>query len=167
MNFLIDGYNLMHAIGLVRQGLPEGGLERARLRFLNWLSAGMGGRSETIRVVFDAQNVSRRSPESEHRGIRVLYSFHQTADDLIEELLAGQSGHEKVTVVSNDSRLRIAAQRSRASMFTCEQFVDWLITVPHQSQNPPPVPEKPEQGASADELAEFLEAFSVPKRKKR
>ncbi len=168
MTFLIDGYNLMHAIGLVRKGLPEGGLELARIRFLDWLATSLHGRRDVLRVVFDAQNAPRDSPESDHRGVRVLFAFHQTADDLIEELLAADSTPMHTTVVSNDTRIQTAGRRRGAGVYTSEQFIDWLIADP-ASPRPlaPPKPEKPERSASAEELASWLSVFSTPKRKRR
>jgi predicted RNA-binding protein with PIN domain len=167
VTFLIDGYNLMHAIGLLGQGTPDGGLERARKRFLDWLAAGSKERSESFRVVFDAQNAPRASSETDHRGIRVLFSFRQTADDLIEELLANEQMPARVTVVSNDTRLQASGHRRGTMVFTCEQFLDWLIEDSNASPPPRTQPDKPEQSATQDEMAAWLTAFSTPKRKRR
>lgn len=167
MTFLIDGYNLMHAVGLLRQGIPEGGLERARKRFLDWLATAAKERAALLRVVFDAQSAPRTSPESNHRGVRVLFSFRMTADDLIEELLAVEAIPSRVAVVSNDTRLQAAGNRRGAGVYTCQQFVDWLIADPKEAPPPPPQLDKPEQTATEAEMAAWLTAFSNPKRKRR
>jgi uncharacterized protein len=165
--FLIDGYNLMHAVGLLGQGVPAGGLERARTRFLDWLAIAAEGRSAHLTVVFDALNSPRASPESDHRGIRVLFSFRQTADDTIEELLVSERMPLQVTVVSNDTRLQAAGHRRGTEVKTCEQFVDWLIEEKHASSFTQSEAEKPEQNASDDEMAAWLTEFSKPKLPKR
>jgi len=167
MTFLIDGYNLMHAVGYLRQGIPDGGLERARKRFLDWLATAAKQQTDLLRVVFDAQSSFNKSPESDYRGVRVLFSFKQTADDLIEELLAGESIPSQITVVSNDTRIQAAGNRRGAEVYTCEQFVDYLID--DSKASPPTLPqmEKPEQTATSDEMSEWLKAFSTPKRKRR
>ncbi len=167
MTFLIDGYNLMHATGILGVGTPVGGLERARKRFLDWLATASKERTALLRVVFDAQSAPKQSPESDHRGVRVLFSFRQTADDLIEELLAVEKMPAQVTVVSNDTRLQAAGKRRGTGVYTCEQFVDWLITDANESPSPPLQPDKPEQSATEDEMAAWLSAFSTPKRKRR
>jgi predicted RNA-binding protein with PIN domain len=168
MTFLIDGYNLMHAVGLLPRGTtPQGGLERARIRFLDWLAASSKDRSALLRVVFDAQNAPTASPEAEHKGIHFLFSFHETADDLIEELLASERMPSRVTVVSNDTRLQTAGHRRGAVVKTCQQFVDWLIEKPHESTSPSPEAEKPEQEASPDEMDAWLSAFREPKPRRR
>ena len=104
MTFLIDGYNLMHAVGLARKSLPAGDLKRARTRLLDWLADAAKGRDSTMRVVFDGQSAPAESPEADHRGVRVRFAFRRTADDEIEELLAAESYPSRVMVVSNDSR---------------------------------------------------------------
>jgi predicted RNA-binding protein with PIN domain len=167
VTFLIDGYNLMHAVGLLRQGVPKGELERARTKFLNWLATTAKDRSTALRVVFDARSAPRPSPESEYRGMRILFAFHQTADDLIEEILDAETLPARITVVSNDTRIQASGHRRGATVNTCEQFVDWLIEDSHGSSSPQPLPDKPEQRATADEMAKWLEAFSAPKRKRR
>jgi predicted RNA-binding protein with PIN domain len=168
VTFLIDGYNLMHAVGMLRKGVPEGELARSRTRFLNWLADASKERNALLRVVFDAINSPRASAESEHRGVRVLFAFHRTADDLIEELLAAEGMPSQVTVVSNDTRIQMAGHRRGSAVDTCEQFVDWLIEEKdtHLSPTPVPQPDKPEPTASADEMAAWLSAFSTPKQKK-
>jgi predicted RNA-binding protein with PIN domain len=170
VTFLIDAYNLMHAAGLLRQGLPLGGLERARTRFLDWLADGAKGRDAVLRAVFDAQDAPAASPESDHRGVRVRFAFRRTADDEIEELLAAEQHPSRVTVVSNDTRVQEAGRRRGSAVYTCEDFVDWLIAgaeqapVAHASGSP--TPEKPVPDATADEMAAWLAAFSAPKRPK-
>ena len=168
MTFLIDAYNLMHATGLVRQGLPPKGLERARTRFLDWLAVAVKGRDDVFLAVFDAQEAVGPSPETEHRGIRVRFAFHRTADDEIEELLAAAASARQLAVVSNDSRLQEAGRRREAAVYSCEAFVDWLISRDQGAHAPrSPVPEKPEPKATPDEMAAWLAAFSAPKRRKR
>jgi predicted RNA-binding protein with PIN domain len=170
VTFLIDGYNLMHAVGLLRHGVPAGGLERARTRFLDWLADGVKGRAEVLRVVFDAEKGPAASPESDRRGVRVRFAFRRTADDEIEELLAAEPAPARVTVVSNDARVQAAGRHRGCAVHTCEQFVDWLIeggTPPVAHAAGVPGAEKPESAATPDEMAAWLAAFSAPPPKRR
>jgi predicted RNA-binding protein with PIN domain len=172
VTFLIDGYNLMHAVGLARPGLPAGQLQRARKRFLDWLADAALGRDATLRVVFDAVGASAASPESDHRGVWVRFARGHTADDEIEALLAAEPHPARVTVVSNDSRVREAGRRRGAEFRSCEEFVDWTIEVPRKRTDPPRSleknkPDKPEPAATADEMAAWLAAFTLPPPKRR
>jgi uncharacterized protein len=170
VNFLIDGYNLMHASGLARRGLPAGALHQARGRFLDWLADAAKGRGAAIRVVFDAANTTNHSEESDYRGIRVRFTTGRTADDEIEELLAAEAHPSGITVVSNDSRLRESARRRAAAFLSCEEFIDWTIDPrpPLTAPDPPPArPEKPEAAPTEAEQAALLAAFSRPPAKRR
>ncbi|MBA4188524.1 MAG: hypothetical protein C0467_11010 [Planctomycetaceae bacterium] len=165
MTYLIDGYNLMHAVGMLGLGPVAGGLERARTGFLDWLAAASGKRPEQLRVVFDAEKGRGPSPEANHRGVRVRFAYRRTADDEIEELLAGEKRPTLVTVVSNDVRVQVAGRLSGTAVNTCEEFVDWLIA--DQRKRPAGAgraseDQKPEGASSPDEMAAWLAAFSPP-----
>jgi predicted RNA-binding protein with PIN domain len=165
--FLIDGYNLMHAVGLAARSLPAKAFERARERLLDWLADATDGRGEQLRVVFDARSAPIPSAEYPHRGIRVCFAYGQTADDRIEELLAIEKRPEAVTVVSNDSRVREDARRRGCRVLACQEFVDWLLDDRSDRAQPgSPEPDKPGPAATPDELAAWLAAFSRPNRRK-
>jgi hypothetical protein len=184
VTFLIDGYNLMHAVGLLAHHAARADLNRARARFLDWLADARAarpqqqtsaaraseqteGRDAVLRVVFDAQGAPAASPETDHRGVRVRFAFRQTADDEIEELLAAEPLPGRVTVVSNDSRVQDAGHRRGTAVFTCQQFVDWLIEANRASGGrQSPGDQKHEPTATASELAAWLAAFSAPKPKR-
>jgi predicted RNA-binding protein with PIN domain len=167
VTFLIDAYNLMHAVGLLRQGLPAKGLERARTRFLDWLADAAKGRDAVLCAIFDAQDAPVASAESEYRGVRVRFAYRRTADDEIEELLAAERQPAQVAVVSNDSRVREAGRRCGAVGYSCEEFVDWLMKEAQGADAPrSPQAEKPDPHATPEEMAAWLAAFSTPKRKR-
>jgi predicted RNA-binding protein with PIN domain len=170
VNFLVDGYNLMHASGLARRGLPAGALEKARARLLDWLAQAAVGRGVLIRVVFDSTKQDGAAPDADHRGIRVRFSRGRTADDEIEELLEAEPRPSGFTVVSNDARLREAARRCGAAFLTCQEFIDWAIdprSSPSDRLSSPEAVEKPELFPSESEKAEWLAAFSRPPAKRR
>ena len=166
MTFLIDGYNLMHAVGLVSRTTAAPLFERARTRFLDWLADGVKGRDALLRVVFDAQQAPSPSLETTHRGVRVRFAYQRTADDVIEELVAVEQKPHAVTVVSNDSQVREAARRAECGVASCQEFTDWLIGDDSEYQGAdaprPPEPDKPEP--TAEETDELLRVFSKPKR---
>ena len=169
MTFLIDGYNLMYAAGLATRAMPTAQFERARTRFLDWLADGAKNRAE-LRVVFDAQRAPTPSLETVHRGVRVRFAFRQTADDLIEQLVAEEPKPHAVTVVSNDSRVREAARRAECVTLSCEEFMDWLISASGAQEqgvdtprSPQPEQEKPEP--TTGDVDELLPVFNKPKPK--
>jgi predicted RNA-binding protein with PIN domain len=158
VEFLIDGYNLLHAMGW---GPKAGGisLERSRLRLIEWLAAALGAQSADVLVVFDAVH-GRGQAETVHRGIRIEFSVGQTADDLIESLIAGFQPPNELTVVSNDHRIQQSARRRGVNSWTCGEYVDWLTTKKPLGSAPPAaqVVEKPEL-PTAQEIDEWLQRF--------
>lgn len=164
MTFLIDGYNLMHAVGMLRVGLPQKHLAGARTRFLDWLADAARARPDTLKVVFDAVNGPAPTAEYAHRGVRVRFAFRQTADDQIEELVRAASVPKAAAVVSNDGAVQEAARRRGCAVFTCQGFVDWLQTPPRDPAAPPPPDDKPVTPPTAAELAAWEAAFTTRKK---
>ena len=164
---LIDGYNLLHAVGWAPRRDSAVSLEAARRRLLDWLADAPPNRSAAavFRVVFDAQNAPAASAGQSHRGVLVQFAYRRTADDLIEELLDAEPAPRQVTVVSNDARLREAARRAGSRGWGCQDFLDWLVEaereVPGSPHHRPP--EKPDGPAPPDEAADLLRAFEKPK----
>ena len=117
MSLLIDGYNLLYVSGILGRGSGAGSLQASRLALLNFLAESLG-REESAKttVVFDAHHAPPGLPGIvEHRGIRVRFaSKHESADELIEELIQVDSAPRRLTVVSSDHRIQRAAKRRRA-----------------------------------------------------
>lgn len=117
MSILIDGYNLIIAVGIMGRGTGPGSLERARLALLNFLAESLEpneiGRTT---IVFDAKNAPTGLPRIvAHRGLTVRFaSCYPDADSLIEELITEESAPRNLTVVSSDHRIQRAARRRRA-----------------------------------------------------
>ena len=89
MPFLIDGYNLLHSLGVLHQRVGPTGLRKARLALLGMLHGAFGANAFSITVVFDAAHAPPDAVEhEEHDGIHVWFAIHQReADELIEELI--------------------------------------------------------------------------------
>lgn len=125
--FLIDGYNLIHALGFLAGKAGPGDLERARLRLLDLLKTKFGDQAGDVTVVFDTSHGSRTPQAIDHGGIRVYFSpAGQDADDLIEEFIRRASAPRQLTVVSSDHRLQKAARQRQAVAMSCGEFMDWM-----------------------------------------
>jgi predicted RNA-binding protein with PIN domain len=145
--YLIDGYNLLHAMGVLRGRVGPNGLEKARQRLLGLLAGGFGDEATSVTVVFDAANAPPGAAEAlEFRGLHVRFAVRQDeADDLIEELLRRESAPRRVTLVSDDHRLQQAARRRGCSIQGCGDFLDWLAR--HRRQRTRQLPETAEERA--------------------
>lgn len=165
MRTLIDGYNLMHALGLLGKRLGPDGFRKVRTRFLNDLAAAMGVvEAHQTAVVFDARDPPGHLPrESIYKGITVIFAVDdEDADERIERLIAAHPAAKTLTVVSSDHRIRQAATRRRARSLTAEAFWQGLETPRRGPPSPPPPTAEEEarlHGLSPEEAAEWLEAF--------
>ncbi len=157
MRFLIDGYNLMHALGMA-PAPGSASLARSRLRFVDWLAVESHGKAANLSVVFDSVHAAGGG-EQTHRGIQLRFADARTADDLIEEIIRAEPVPARLTVVSNDHRLLTAATRGGCVAWTCGKFVDWLQTrTKSTSDTVRQEPEKPAVPSGA-EMVEWLERF--------
>ncbi len=129
MALLIDGYNLLHASGILGRGVGPGGLERSRSALLNFLVESLE-EQELARttVVFDAREAPPGLPRvTQHRGLTVRFAEpNSDADELIEQLIRADSAPRKLVVVSSDHRLHRAARRRHAR---CVDSDEWYAEV--------------------------------------
>ncbi len=128
LTFLIDGYNLIHALGLVRKQIAPKELETARRRLLDFLHERLEPLAGDITVVFDAKRKPRHLPSEFAEGrIQVRFAGrNQEADDVIEDLLAQNNVPQRLVVISEDRRLRDAATRRRARSWGAQELLDHL-----------------------------------------
>ncbi|VTS03915.1 NYN domain-containing protein [Tuwongella immobilis] len=168
MLFLIDGYNLMHAMGYVSPKMNGTRFQHARESFLGYLDE-MQPKQVEFLVIFDGTKQSRRSQELRHGRIRVQFSHGEFADDTIESHLQRYHRSMNWTLVSNDTRLHESARRRDCRFWGHEAFLDWLIaaqaiagsqtiiqtiSTPVNTLKPETVPEH--------ELEHWLKAFEMP-----
>jgi hypothetical protein len=160
MRYLIDGYNLLFALGLLtKQGRREA-VEPARLRLLDFLHEHFGDAAAQVAVVFDAARAPRHTPAEEyHRGVHVYYALAGEADDLIEELVRREPVPEGLTVVSDDRRLRESARRGGCGVLRCLDFVERIAFPAAPPAEPsgegPAKPAQPSQRETEEWLREF------------
>jgi predicted RNA-binding protein with PIN domain len=128
---IVDGYNLLHTLGSRRSLGAPGNLQRARAELAGRIAARMteAQRNRTT-IVFDANFENRDLPPSQEvQGIRVEFARDfADADSMIEHLLRKHPTPQSVVVVSNDRRVRVAAERRRARPVDCESWFDGLST---------------------------------------
>jgi predicted RNA-binding protein with PIN domain len=125
MALLIDGYNLLHASGILGRGVGPGSLERSRGALIRFLSESLD--DSVLRrttVVFDAREAPPGLPrEQKQLGLTVRFAEPGSdADALIEQLIASDSSPRRLTVVSSDHRLHKAARRRNATAIDSDRW---------------------------------------------
>jgi uncharacterized protein len=130
MSLIIDGYNLLYAVGVLGGKSGPHRLERARLALLNFLTESLAPEDiPRTAVVFDAHAAPWGAPRTlQHRGLTVHFAArYEDADSLIEELIRRESAPRRLRVVSSDHRLQKAARRRRATAIDSETWYDEVV----------------------------------------
>src|SRR5713226_3992311 len=128
MHYLIDGYNLLHAMGVLHGRAGPMGLEKARLGLLGLLKGTYGEEASAVTVVFDAAQALPGAPALvDYQGIQVRFAVHEPeADDLIESLIQHDSAPKHLTVVSDDHRIQQAARHRHCLVLGCGDYLEGL-----------------------------------------
>jgi predicted RNA-binding protein with PIN domain len=161
--WLIDGYNLLHAVGLLRR--DEGGraLENARRRLLHFLHDALGEPPPDVTVVFDAATPPPGVADAfVFHGLRVRFAVgFDEADDLIEQLIGANPSPRHLRVVSDDHRLQMAARRRGCSLLGCLDFLERLPGLKvSKAEPPPPAAAKSKASVSEEEKDRLREEFT-------
>lgn len=164
MSLIIDGYNLMHAAGIIALGAGPGSLERSRLALLNFIAETVDeSELATTTVVFDAAAAPPGLPRTLlHRGVTVQFSSgYNDADELIEELIAKSTSPRRLTVVSSDHRLHRAARRRKAQAIDSDRWHAQVIAQRNQPRHDrPTAPQKPSTPVAMSEVEFWLKKFT-------
>lgn len=161
MRYLIDGYNLLYATGLVGTQTTPQGVGFARARLVDMLHVTHKNHPGTVTLVFDAERLPRGAAARQNlRGIEVFYAVHHLeADDLLEELIAKSSTPGQMVVVSNDRRVQSAARRRGCQVTSCSEYMDWLLASCRRSAQAVQDAEEKPTVTNAAETAHWVQAF--------
>ncbi|GBD37362.1 hypothetical protein HRbin36_02493 [bacterium HR36] len=159
MLYLVDGYNVLYSLGLLRKESGPRAAARARQALLQRIAAALGAEAHKVLVLFDAARAPADLRRQEQFGpLRVRYSpRHQDADSLIIELAQGYLPSQ-VVIVSADRALRRAARRRKCQCWTPDQFVAWLEQCRRQRLAVPGSDEK--ERLAAQETQTWLREFA-------
>jgi predicted RNA-binding protein with PIN domain len=161
MPFLIDGYNLLYALGRLTPRSRRAALGGARRWLLDRLRRGHGPDAD-VTVVFDGSTAPADVPAHEQHGrVRFEFSTGQTADDLIEDRIAADRAPGQLSVVSDDHRIRQAARRRGCAVLGCLDYYEQFLDARRPDAPPAPAPEpgdKPDR-PSPEEMQHWLDAF--------
>lgn len=165
MSLLIDGYNLLNAVGITGQGAGATSLERSRRALLNFLAESLDPTElPTTTIVFDSHAAPPGLPRIVgHRGLKIRFAAqYDDADALLEELIRADTAPRRLTVVSSDHRIQRAARRRRAKAVDSDVWYSQLIhhRRPGLESSPKPeTPAKPGVPLLEEEVERWLRQF--------
>ena len=164
MAIIIDGYNLLHASGVMPQGNGPHTFARAREALIRFLAASLTDeeRSRTT-IVFDAREAPFNQPRTlDHEGMAIRFAPREIdADTLIEELIQADTSPKRLTVVSSDHRIQNAARRRRAQPIDSDVWCAELSRRRSAGSGVAPQVVKPEGPLPPSEVARWMDAFKV------
>jgi hypothetical protein len=124
MIVIIDGYNLMPNIAVKGDSF-----EKQRNSLIAELKEFISVNPATIVLVFDGvKNPSMHRGNETHSGIRVVYSAQgETADDVIEEMIANKKGKARdYLIVSSDRRIQNFAEEHEMKWMSSQKFAEYF-----------------------------------------
>ncbi len=94
-HLLVDGYNV------TKTGYPDLTLAEQRRRLVDGLGRVAAGTGAEVTCCFDGQP-GQAPPSTQARGVRVLFSVGEIADDLLRRLVAAEPAGRVLVVVTSD-----------------------------------------------------------------
>ncbi|MBN1781891.1 NYN domain-containing protein [bacterium] len=120
-HYLIDGYNLMHAIPEIRARMKPD-LQTAREGLIIRLSGFAQRKNVGITVVFDGRGRDEHSPARRPK-VRVLFSKAPVdADYVIRNLIESSKTGDPLVVVTSDAAIKRAADMHRVESVDSGEF---------------------------------------------
>ena len=160
MAFLIDGYNLLFALGFTSRHWGPHALEKSREDLVSWVEKALGNSAASTVIVFDGREEFRSPVARRPSGLEVRFTAGQLADDAIEELIRAEANPRALIVVSSDHRIQQAARKRKCTAWDSAEFIDWVLERGAPAPpKPTPPPAKPD--CSAEDTAHWLREFGA------
>ncbi|MDI6606152.1 MAG: NYN domain-containing protein [Candidatus Omnitrophota bacterium] len=144
LQFVIDGYNI------IKHPLLASTSRKAKqewLALIELINAHKltGSPNNRVVVVFDGYPDSE-FPERGLKGINIIFSRRQSADERIKAIVERSAGARNIVVVSDDKEIKFFAKSLGAKVLAVEEFIG-----PKVKQRRAPQPLKPELSYSQAE----------------
>ena len=153
--FVIDGYNLLHAI-LKTEEASEAISDLELCKVVNRYLKLIGRSGE---MIFDGAGPPDKSGFDNVSNLEVLFAgLGADADTVIEDKISASTSPKRLTIVSSDRRLRRAAHTRRCSSLKSEIFWDNARKQLNRKR-PAREPAAKRHGLSESETNQWLDVF--------
>lgn len=157
MPFLIDGYNLYHAL----RKYSEEWADTIPQAMCQWIEKDMNRIGDWAIVVFDGTRPRGSfSQEDGEKHVSVLFSGGgKDADSILVSLIQKNTAPRRLIVVSSDNRLRTAARRRKATSLSANEYL--LALTKRQEKKPvrSREPREKHQGLVPGQTSQWMELF--------
>jgi len=157
MPFIIDGYNLLHSIQESDEHFAGSG-DVVLCKILNTF---LRQRGEKGQIIFDGIGPPEKSGFENLANLEVIFSGSAIeADEVVEDKIKTNSAPKSLTIVSDDRRLRVAAQKARAASIKCQTF--WRSVLKQSTRkSSPKEPREKRFGITEGETEQWLDFFDI------
>lgn len=162
---IIDGYNLLHTVGILDTRVGPKTLERARDRLLGILARHLDGETrKRTTVVFDSREKGLPNQFTSHDVLVEFANAYASADEMIVLLVRKHSAPKQLTVVTSDHQIqRVVLARGAKSI---DSDV-WLDSLTQSSSSPEREPnshevDKPVSGSIEIDIEYWKEQMGIP-----
>jgi predicted RNA-binding protein with PIN domain len=155
--YIIDGYNLLHAIPRVDE---NAGLMND-IQLCRILSSFMKVTAQIGEIIFDGTGPRDTSIYDNINHLQVSFAGIGTdTDTVIEDKIKANTAPKRLIIVSSDRRLRKAARARKATSLKSEEF--WIqINKQLSKKRPKPEPGAKRHGLSESETKQWLDFFDL------
>ncbi|MCP4080024.1 MAG: hypothetical protein GY819_16060 [Planctomycetaceae bacterium] len=132
---IIDGYNLLHVVGILGSSIGPGTLERARNTLLGILAKHLdAGTRKRTTLVFDSGEKNLPNRFTSHDVLVEFANEYANADELINLLIRKHSAPKQLTVVSSDHQIQRVASARGATPMDSDLWLDSLTQFPDKAR---------------------------------
>jgi predicted RNA-binding protein with PIN domain len=151
-HFIIDGYNVIHAIPVLKKLLVHD-TTQSREQLIHYIARLSIKRKFRCTVVFDGTQPQEQIKQSSHAPIHVVYSFPRTADTKIKEMIEHSKNRSLLTIISSDREISNFARVCSCDVHTSKHFANLLFTEEDRGE------EKDSSALSKNQIDEWLRIF--------
>ena len=155
-HYIIDGYNLIHAIPSLKKLLTHDGFQ-AREQLIVLVSRLTYKRKFRCTIVFDGAKPQDHHPAPNHSPLHIVFSAPQTADAKIKSMIDLSKNRTLLVIVSSDHEILGYARECSCTTHTSNYFRNLLFEEPDKGE------EKDPTALSKGQIEEWLKIFGDKK----
>ena len=151
-HFIIDGYNVIHAMPALRKTLAHDA-QTARELLIHSIAQLTHQRKFRCTIVFDGSSPANSSKQSPHAPVHVVYSFPHSADTKIKQMIEQSKNRLSLVIISSDREILNFARVCSCHTHTSKHFANLLL------QSDDTGAEKTDTTLSQAQINEWLKLF--------
>ncbi len=151
-HYIIDGYNVIHAIPSLKKTLAHDG-GTARELLIHSVAQLTHTKKFRSTIVFDGTAPDSIAKQSAHAPVHVLFSFPQSADAKIKQMIEQSKNRSQLVIISSDREIMNFAKVCSCQTHSSKHFANLLL------QGNDTVTEKSDEPLNKSQIDEWLKIF--------